>query len=84
MYEMVVTRKRHRLAVRWNPKDQDTHVEVSPRFTSADMHWILHKMFTSENLAELKDRGYDLASMRFHIDKTPEAILEHERRAGRA
>lgn len=79
---MNIVRKEHRLAVRW--KDQDTFAEVSPRFSDGDMSWILWKMFNGENLQELKDRGYDLSSMRFHIDKTPEAILEHEKRAGRA
>lgn len=81
---MNIVRKQHRLAVRWDRKEQDTLAEVSPRFSGGDMSWILWKMFNSENLQELKDRGYDLSSMRFRIDKTPEAILEHEKRAGRA
>lgn len=62
---MIVTRKLHRLAVRWNPKDRDTYADCTPRFGNGDLRYILNK----DVLAELERRGYDLRTLRFHVDR---------------
>jgi hypothetical protein len=80
---MIVTRKKHRLAAKWDRKARDLVAEVSPRFSDGDMG-LLFGVFGPAFLKELKSRGYDLGTLRFRIDKTPEAIQQHEARAGRA
>lgn len=75
---MIITRKRFRLAAKWNPKTRDLEADCTPRLTNADLRWLFDAVLTNENLAELERRGYDLASLRFHVDKTPEAIERHE------
>lgn len=65
-----------RLMAWWNPKEQDLYVEVTPRATSADMHW-LAGLLNRDVTKELESRGYDLSTLRFSIDKTPAAVDEH-------
>lgn len=77
-----VTRKPHRLAGRWCPVARDFLADCSPRFGNADLRYLMD-VFSKDVLAELDRRGYDLATLRFHVDKTPAAIAEHERAAGR-
>jgi hypothetical protein len=77
------SKKKHRLEVKWHPNERDVHANLSPRIMNADLGWALSEMFSKDKMLELERRGYDLASMRFRIDKTPEAILAHERRMGR-
>lgn len=79
---MLVTRKRFRLAAKWNPRERDLRVDCTPRFTNADLRWLCG-VLSKDVLAELERRGYDLRTLRFSIDKTPAAIAEHERMAGR-
>jgi hypothetical protein len=79
---MLVTRKRFRLAAKWNHRERDLHVDCTPRFSNCDLRWLCD-VFNKEVLDGLERRGYDLRTLRFSIDKTPEAIAEHERMAGR-
>jgi len=80
---MVVTRKRFRLAARWNARERDIYAELTPRFANCELSWFFDNILNNKKMKQLEAMGYDLNSMRFHIDKTPEAIAEHERRAGR-
>lgn len=75
---MKVATKPFRLAVRWNAREQDAWAECTPRFTNGDLRYILD-VLNRDVLAELERRGYDLRTMRFWIDKTPEAIAEHQK-----
>ena len=81
---MQITRVRFRLAARWSRKENALEANIEPRRGNGDMGWLFWKVFPQETMDEFKARGFDVTTLRFHIDKTQEAIAEHERRAGRA
>lgn len=72
----------HRLVARH--QEGEIWADVSPRMHGGDLSFLLFGVFSKHVLADLKDRGYDLDTLRFQIDKTPEAILAYEKKAGRA
>jgi hypothetical protein len=78
-----LTRVRHRLVARYCPVDRDLYVELTPRFGSSDLRFVMG-ILDRDVLNDLEARGYDLATLRFHIDKTDAAKREHEKLAGRA
>lgn len=67
----MITSKRHRLAAKWNRSEADIEADLSPRMNSADVYYILSNVLTKDVCKELERRGYDLRTLRFHIDRTP-------------
>lgn len=65
-----IVRRPNRLAVRFMNVDgaMDTISQVEPRNSNGANTWIF-RYFTPEFRAELEARGYDLKTMRFHIDR---------------
>lgn len=65
-----IVRRRHRLAVRFMEIDgrMDTVAQIEPRIGNA-ANYFAFRIFTDEIRAEIERRGYDLTTMRFHIDR---------------
>ncbi len=68
---MIITKKRHRLAAKWDPTERDISADLGPRMNSADVYYLLSKVVTKEVCLELERRGFDLKTLRFQIDRTP-------------
>jgi hypothetical protein len=68
----------HRLVARYCPVARDLYVDLTPRFGSSDLRFLL-SVLSEDVLNQFAERGYDLATLRFSVDKTDEAKLEHER-----
>ncbi len=75
--------KRFRLEAWWS-RDEGVTADLTPRRGNAHLAWLFDCVFSKEVQKEFQARGFDLETLRFQIDMTPESILEHEKRAGRA
>lgn len=55
---------------------------IEPRLSDASVAFALMGLFSQDVLDELQSYGFDLNTLRFTIDRTPEAIAECEARRG--
>lgn len=76
---MIVAKKRHRLAMKWSRTEKDVIADLSPRMNSADVYYIMSKAITKDVCLELERRGFDLRTLRFQIDRTPESAAKWDK-----
>ena len=75
---MIITRKRFRLAAKWDRKDESMSADLFPRRQNANISWLLSEVLTDGRMRELERRGFDLNTVHFHIDVRPEVIEEYK------
>lgn len=75
----------HRLIV-WHDKREGLSARLSPRFTDATLRFILMSVFSDDVLKELTERGFDVSTLRFTIDRSADGIakIKEQRRKSAA
>lgn len=68
----------HRLEVHWSKAEGDLVADLSPRFDNSALRVVLCEIFTPAVQKDLENRGFDIKTLRFRIDRTKEraAIVE--------
>ena len=66
-----MAKKQNKLKAYWSKKENDVMIEFPLGVgTKSDAHW-LSGIFNEQLTNELKDRGYDIESMKFEITVNP-------------
>lgn len=64
-------KKQNKLKAYWSKKENDVMIEFPLGIeTKSDGHW-LSWIFTEQIINELKERGYDVESMKFEVTVNP-------------
>lgn len=64
--------KDNKLTAKWNKKEKDLVVKYPLGCgTNCDMAYLLYDVFNKAFIEEMKDRGYDLTSLKFEIAVDP-------------
>lgn len=70
--------KRHRLMMWWDQREKTLKANIEPRTSNAPLYFIFN-VFNDDVVKELKERGYDLNTIRLQIDRSKSYVRQYRK-----